>query len=185
MSVPFVGKDVPSRSSEFAHPDVVIGLTIMAYRYEGLRISDMRRLMSQLKSDFSRQGGPRDLRPASRLFHSWISKSMKEGNETMIGNKRALSSHMHRWDHDTLSGNNLSRDNLSRDGLSRENSSGSLNMSPPNSPLAKSKSSTANFNTGMPVSPLPLFQPNDPLQLSHLFQLTNYLTGPGLGLCGR
>jgi hypothetical protein len=52
-SVPFVGKDVPSgpplrcrpraprvtprhaESSEFAHPDVVIGLTILAYRYEG------------------------------------------------------------------------------------------------------------------------------------------------------
>lgn len=33
LAVPFVGKDVPSRSSEFAHPDVIIGLTIMAYRY--------------------------------------------------------------------------------------------------------------------------------------------------------
>ena len=36
-AVPFVGKDVPSRSSEFAHPDVLIGLTIIAYRYSGLR----------------------------------------------------------------------------------------------------------------------------------------------------
>ena len=27
-------QDVPSRSSEFAHPDVAIGLTILAYRYE-------------------------------------------------------------------------------------------------------------------------------------------------------
>lgn len=34
-AVPFVGKDVPSAASEFAHPDVVIGLTIMAFRYEG------------------------------------------------------------------------------------------------------------------------------------------------------
>ena len=25
LAVPFVGKDVPSRSSEFAHPDVLIG----------------------------------------------------------------------------------------------------------------------------------------------------------------
>ena len=33
MAVPFMGKDVPSRSSEFAHPDVLIGLTILAYRY--------------------------------------------------------------------------------------------------------------------------------------------------------
>lgn len=33
-AVPFVGKDVPSQKSEFSHPDVVIGLTILAYRYE-------------------------------------------------------------------------------------------------------------------------------------------------------
>jgi hypothetical protein len=35
MAVPFVGKDVPSQASEFAHPDALIGLTILAYRYEG------------------------------------------------------------------------------------------------------------------------------------------------------
>ena len=35
LAIPFVGKDVPSRSSEFAHPDVVIGLTVLAYRYSG------------------------------------------------------------------------------------------------------------------------------------------------------
>ena len=34
LAVPFVGKDRPSEASEFSHPDVVIGLTIMAYRYE-------------------------------------------------------------------------------------------------------------------------------------------------------
>jgi hypothetical protein len=33
LAVPFVGKDVPSKSSEFAHPDVIIGLTVLAYRY--------------------------------------------------------------------------------------------------------------------------------------------------------
>ena len=32
-AVPFVGKDVPSRASEFSHPDIVIGFTILAYRY--------------------------------------------------------------------------------------------------------------------------------------------------------
>jgi hypothetical protein len=35
LAVPFIGKDLPSEASEFAHPDIVIGLTIMAYRYEG------------------------------------------------------------------------------------------------------------------------------------------------------
>jgi hypothetical protein len=37
LAIPFLGKDVPSNASEFAHPDVIIGLTILAYRYEGLR----------------------------------------------------------------------------------------------------------------------------------------------------
>jgi hypothetical protein len=92
MAVPFVGKDVPSRSSEvhrcvsaralfaaeqctqFAHPDALIGLTVLAYRYEGawcvrcdrarscrcgaytgLRRSDVKRVVQQLKHDFSRQ----------------------------------------------------------------------------------------------------------------------------------
>ena len=32
LAVPFLGKDVPSLASEFAHPDVIIGLTILAYR---------------------------------------------------------------------------------------------------------------------------------------------------------
>ena len=32
LAIPFEGKDVPSRASEFAHPDVIIGLSILAYR---------------------------------------------------------------------------------------------------------------------------------------------------------
>jgi hypothetical protein len=42
LAVPFVGKDVPSPASEFAHPDVVIGMTVLAYRYEGLRWGDFQ-----------------------------------------------------------------------------------------------------------------------------------------------
>ena len=42
LAIPFVGKDVPSRASEFAHPDIIIGLTVLAYRYEGLRTPDFR-----------------------------------------------------------------------------------------------------------------------------------------------
>jgi hypothetical protein len=79
MAVPFIGKDVPSQSSEFAHPDAVIGLTILAYRYEGLRISDLKRLVSQLKQDYSRQVGPRDLRPAALLFNEWLGLAKKAG----------------------------------------------------------------------------------------------------------
>ena len=72
MAVPFIGKDVPSHSSEFAHPDVLIGLTVLAYRYEGLRESDLRRVVMQLKQDYSRQVGPRPVRPACQLFKKWI-----------------------------------------------------------------------------------------------------------------
>jgi hypothetical protein len=39
LAVPFVGKDVPSRASEFSHPDVVIGLSTLAYRYEGSHLN--------------------------------------------------------------------------------------------------------------------------------------------------
>lgn len=76
LAVPFIGKDVPSRSSEFAHPDVLIGLTILAYRYEGIRVSDLVRIVSQLKQDFSRQLGPRDQRPASAMFREWVTSGL-------------------------------------------------------------------------------------------------------------
>jgi hypothetical protein len=72
MAVPFVGKDVPSRSSEFAHPDALIGLTILAYRYEGMRRADVKRVVAQLKHDYSRQVGPRAQRPASVQFAAWL-----------------------------------------------------------------------------------------------------------------
>ncbi|KNC48811.1 uncharacterized protein AMSG_00592 [Thecamonas trahens ATCC 50062] len=62
-AVPFVGKDVPSRSSEFAQPDVVIGLTILA---------DLRRVVEQLKKDFGQEIGPPAERPSSVLFSSWL-----------------------------------------------------------------------------------------------------------------
>lgn len=72
MAVPFVAKDVPSRSSEFAHPDVVIGLTILAFRYEGLRVQDVKELVTQLKQDFARQAGPKEHRPAAKLYKHWL-----------------------------------------------------------------------------------------------------------------
>ncbi|KAF8285120.1 hypothetical protein TcBrA4_0033550 [Trypanosoma cruzi] len=76
MAIPFVAKDVPSRSSEFAHPDVVIGLTILAFRYEGMRFTDVKALLQQLKQDFARQSGPKEHRPAARLYHHWLRLSM-------------------------------------------------------------------------------------------------------------
>ena len=50
LAVPFVGKDVPSRSSEFAHPDVILGLTILAYRYSGMRYEDFADLIDAMSA---------------------------------------------------------------------------------------------------------------------------------------
>ena len=55
LGVPFVGKDCPSDASQFAHPDVVIGLTVLAYRYEGLRRTDFTSLLSHLKREMAAQ----------------------------------------------------------------------------------------------------------------------------------
>ena len=78
MAVPFVGKDVPSRSSEFAHPDVLIGLTVIAYRYSGLRRKDLQRIVMQLKQDYTRQIGPRTDRPAAVLFRHWLDLAIEQ-----------------------------------------------------------------------------------------------------------
>ena len=85
-AVPFVGKDVPSERSEFAHPgislilaiilfsssivsfcittsipltviDIVIGLTILAFRYEGLRESDFITFMKDIQQKMWNEEG--------------------------------------------------------------------------------------------------------------------------------
>lgn len=72
VAVPFVAKDVPSRASEFAHPDVLIGLTILAYRYEGLRKNDLRLVMRHLKDCLDEEGGPFKDRPSCQKFENWV-----------------------------------------------------------------------------------------------------------------
>eukprot|EP00466_Bigelowiella_natans_P012371 jgi/Bigna1/86051/estExt_fgenesh1_pg.C_70337 len=75
LAVPFVGKDKPSCASEFAHPDVLIGLTIMAYRYSGLRPDDTKAVVSQMKKDFLYETGPKDRRPSCLRYQSWIGQA--------------------------------------------------------------------------------------------------------------
>lgn len=72
LAIPFVGKDVPSRSSEFAHPDVIIGLTILAYRYEGLRWSDFEDIIGNIRSTLTKEIGPYKLRKSSILYSTWV-----------------------------------------------------------------------------------------------------------------
>ena len=72
LSVPFVGKDRPSKASEFAHPEVQIGLSILAYRYEGMRYSDTYRIVKNLKHQLENEAGPVKERPKRVLFDKWV-----------------------------------------------------------------------------------------------------------------
>ena len=72
LAVPFVGKDVPSHAAEFAHPDALIGLTVLAYRHEGLRRSDFVGLLKLLLENMEQESGPFRNRPACRLYAHWV-----------------------------------------------------------------------------------------------------------------
>lgn len=72
LAVPFVGKDVPSATSEFAHPEVRIGLTILAYRYEGLRVTDLSLIITQLKRSLLQEHGALVERKSRQLYDRWL-----------------------------------------------------------------------------------------------------------------
>ena len=91
-AVPFVAKDVPSRASEFAHPDVLIGLTILAYRYEGLRKKDFILVLKHLKELMDEEGGPYKDRPSYQKFERWVlhaGKAIRGSKKKEKGAKRA------------------------------------------------------------------------------------------------
>ena len=165
MAVPFVGKDVPSRASEFAHPDVLIGLTVLAYRYEGVRQADLHRVIVQLKTDMSRQVGPRDQRPASALFQKWIAL----GRAAAVAEAEGVPGSPGRGGRSTPPG-------------SPGRGGGSVRSpgrgSPRNSTSPRSSGSGGAFDpsaANSAVLPLALFQPNDPLQMTRLFSLLRKL----------
>ena len=79
MAVPFVGKDLPSRAAEFANPEVLIGLTLLAYRYEGMRPIDSHASISHLKAKLLQESGAFKQRPSSIQYEDWISKSSARG----------------------------------------------------------------------------------------------------------
>lgn len=75
LAVPFVGKDVPSTASEFSHPDIVIGLTTLAYRYEGLRETDFARIIRELQEDLQSEVGNYNDRQSWHTFAKWVALS--------------------------------------------------------------------------------------------------------------
>jgi hypothetical protein len=74
-SIPFIGKDIPSRASQFSHPDIVIGLTILAYRYEGLRFSDFENVLLELREKLDIEFGPYHKRPSSLRYKAWVEEA--------------------------------------------------------------------------------------------------------------
>eukprot|EP01012_Entosiphon_sulcatum_P009332 TRINITY_DN1521_c0_g2_i1.p1 TRINITY_DN1521_c0_g2~~TRINITY_DN1521_c0_g2_i1.p1 ORF type:complete len:4962 (-),score=1074.52 TRINITY_DN1521_c0_g2_i1:73-14958(-) len=72
LAIPFEGKDVPSRASEFAHPDIIIGLSILAYRYEGLRYADFLEVVGSLRSSLEKEIGPYKQRKSNQRYEEWV-----------------------------------------------------------------------------------------------------------------
>ena len=91
-AVPYVGKDSPSEASEFSSPEVIIGFTILSYRYEGLRridaavlllgpkptckvvepVSDETSDYVGLLQQYKEEKGPVAERAAWLLYDSWL-----------------------------------------------------------------------------------------------------------------
>ena len=79
-AVPYLAKDVPSERSEFAHPDIVIGLTYLAYLYDGLRRCDVKELLKLLLTEFGSEKGPASGRATYALFEGFFSQTPDRTN---------------------------------------------------------------------------------------------------------
>ncbi|KAK6588719.1 EF hand family [Cryptosporidium xiaoi] len=75
LSIPFIGKDTPSVASEFSHPDIVIGLSILSYRYSGLRKNDVYYLLDSLKRSCDTGFGQLKNCPSVIEFNKWVKLS--------------------------------------------------------------------------------------------------------------
>ena len=72
MAVPFIGKGVPSPTSEFAHPDTTIFLTLLAYTHAGLRVSDLLRIVRHLQDRLRNESGILRNRASYLMFENWL-----------------------------------------------------------------------------------------------------------------
>ena len=73
-AVPFMGKDVPSPAAEFAHPDIIIGLTVAAYLHEGMRLENVSETTRMMKDELTKESGTLATRPQFVLFESYIKR---------------------------------------------------------------------------------------------------------------
>ncbi|CAE8720349.1 unnamed protein product, partial [Polarella glacialis] len=75
LAVPFVAKDAPASAAEFAHPDVLIGYTVLAYRHEGLRPQDMAELVQARARRARLEPGPYATRSTCQHFKGWLQRA--------------------------------------------------------------------------------------------------------------
>lgn len=54
---------------------ITIGLTIFAYRYEGLRYTDFDQIMNSLRATLAKEVGPYSQRKSSLLHQSWVAQA--------------------------------------------------------------------------------------------------------------
>ena len=71
-AIPYVGKDIPSHASQFSHPDVVIGLTVLAYWCDGLRFSDFENVLLELRERLDSEYGRYHKRPSALRYVQWV-----------------------------------------------------------------------------------------------------------------
>lgn len=77
LAVPYVGKDRPSATSEFSHPDVLIGFTLLAYRCNGLRMADFKVLLTDSREGMQADVGIPHCRRADCL--RWVQWAREAG----------------------------------------------------------------------------------------------------------
>ncbi|CAH0766046.1 unnamed protein product [Bemisia tabaci] len=78
IAIPFLGKDTPSLRSEFSHPDVMLGFTIISYLYEGLNPAQMQETLNKLRSKFSLPVADAHLQSWSDAGRAWIETQTDE-----------------------------------------------------------------------------------------------------------
>ncbi|CAF4708540.1 unnamed protein product [Rotaria sp. Silwood2] len=80
IAIPFRGKDLPSENSEFSHPDIMIGFTILSYLYRGLDVKQVKDGLIKLKSD-PKQDRDSLLKQIVKENEQWIYEQIKKENE--------------------------------------------------------------------------------------------------------
>jgi len=159
---------------------------VLAYRYDGLRESDVQRVSAQLKQDLSRQVGPRALRPAAATFNGWLdqlranagadvnaSPNGEVSNDSAGVAGAAGSSTVGAPPLPTLAPLALPEDLVASSSSSggaraQEKDEDDEEEAAVPAPVALTRTLSSVARDAVEVLPLALFQPNDPAQLSRL-----------------